>query len=108
MAQRKQFTPEFKTEIAKMMVDQNYTLQQACEAADAGETAVRRWKAQYLAETQGNVLAHTPPITPEQIEIQRLKQCIRQLETERDILIPTGHKKKPAPFMPFRVSLPRK
>lgn len=33
MTQCKQFTPEFKTEIAKLMVDQSYTPQQACEAS---------------------------------------------------------------------------
>ncbi len=55
--QRKQFTPEFKTEIAKLMVDQNYTIQQACEASGVGESAVRRWRAQYLAEKQGQPLA---------------------------------------------------
>ena len=86
MTQRKQFSPEFKTEIAKLMVDQNYTLQEACKAADAGESAVRRWRAQYQSEKQGKVLPNTQPITPEQIEIQQLKQRIRQLETEKDIL----------------------
>jgi transposase len=86
MTQRKQFTPEFKTEIAKLMVDQNDTLQEACKAADAGESAVRRWRAQYLAEKQGGVLPTTQPITPEQIEIRQLKQRIKQLETEKDIL----------------------
>jgi transposase len=86
MTERKQFTPEFKIEIAKLMVDQNYTLQEACKAADAGESAVRRWRAQYLAEKQGEVLPNTQPITPGQIEIQKLKQRINKLEAERDIL----------------------
>lgn len=86
MTERKQFTPEFKTEIAKLMVDQNYSVQDACKAADAGESAVRRWRAQYLAEKQGEVLPNTQPITSEQIEIQQLKQRIKQLETEKDIL----------------------
>jgi transposase len=84
--QRKQFTPEFKTEIAKLMVDQHYTIQQACEASGVGESAVRRWKAQYLAEKQGKPLANTQAITPEQIEIQQLKQRVKQLEAEREIL----------------------
>jgi transposase len=84
--QRKQFTPEFKTEIAKLMVDQNYTIQQACEASGAGDSAVRRWRNQYISEKQGQPLANTKAITPEQIEIQQLKQRVRQLEAEREIL----------------------
>ena len=49
MTAQKSFTPAFKLEIAKLMVDQNYTVKQACEAAGAGETAVKRWKQQYLS-----------------------------------------------------------
>ena len=74
----------FKLEIAKLMVDQNYTVKQACEAAGAGETAVKRWKQQYLAE-----LAGKPPSSGQarpRSEIQQLKQRVKQLETERDIL----------------------
>lgn len=86
MTQRKQFTPEFKIEIAKLIAEQNYTIQQACETSGAGKSAVRRWLKQYLSEKQGQVLANTKAITPEQREIQKLKQQIKQLEMERDIL----------------------
>ena len=86
MTKRKTFTPAFKLEIAKLMVDKNYTIKQACEASGAGETAVKRWRQQYLAELAGKPLANTQALTPEQREIQQLKQRIRQLETEKDIL----------------------
>lgn len=59
------------------MVDQSYTPQQTYEASDAGETAVRRWRARYLSEKEGKILANTQAITPEQIEIQQLKQRIK-------------------------------
>lgn len=49
------------------MVVQSYTPQQACEASGAGETAVRRWRARYLSEKEGKILANTQAITPEQI-----------------------------------------
>ena len=83
---RKQYTPEFKLEIAKLMVDESYTIQQASEASGAGITAVKRWKQQYLSELTGKPLAQMQAITPEQREIQRLNQRIKQLETEREIL----------------------
>ncbi len=57
MTRRKHYTPEFKLEIAKLMVEQNYTLKQACEAAGAGATAVKRWRQQYVAEQSGKPLA---------------------------------------------------
>ena len=42
MTQRKHCTPEFKLEITKLMVEQDYTLQQACEVVRAGVTAMKR------------------------------------------------------------------
>ena len=36
MPQRNHYTLEFKLEIAKLMVEQNDALQQACEASDQG------------------------------------------------------------------------
>jgi len=86
MSQRKKFTPAFKLEIAKLMVDENYTIKQACETSGAGETAVKRWRQQYLAELTGKPLPNAQALTPDQREIQQLKQRIRQLETEKDIL----------------------
>jgi transposase len=86
MTQRKTFTPAFKLEIAKLMVDENYTIKQACEASGAGETAVKRWRQQYLAELAGKPLPNAQALTPEQREIQQLKQRIRKLETEKEIL----------------------
>jgi transposase len=86
MATRQKFTPAFKLEIAKLMVDENYSIKQACEASGAGETAVKRWKRQYLAELAGKPLPNAQALTPEQREIQRLKPRIRRLETEQDIL----------------------
>ncbi|QTR49599.1 transposase [Candidatus Thiothrix anitrata] len=86
MTTQKHFSPAFKLEIAKLMVEEQYSIKQACEASGAGETAVKRWKQQYLAEKAGNPLPNKSALTEEQREIQQLKQRIRQLETEREIL----------------------
>ena len=86
MTQRKQYTPAFKLEIAKLMVEQDYTLAQACEVAGAGPTAVKRWRQQTLAEQAGKPLPKMRALTPDMQEIQQLKQRIKQLETSIDIL----------------------
>ena len=44
MKTRPTFSPEFKVEIAKLMVEQHYNIAQACAASGAGPSAVRRWK----------------------------------------------------------------
>lgn len=41
--QRRSFTPEFKLEATSLVVDQNYSIPEACRALDEGESAMRRW-----------------------------------------------------------------
>jgi len=67
MTAQKTFTPAFKLEIAKLMVDENYSAKQASEAVGAGETAVKRWKRQY-PELAGKPLPAAQALTPEQRE----------------------------------------
>ena len=47
MKTRPTFSPAFKVEIAKLMVEQYDRIAQACAASGAGPSAVRRWKLQY-------------------------------------------------------------
>ncbi len=82
---RRSFTPEFKSEAAKLVLEQGRSVAQTCKALGIGETALRRWMAQWQAERQG-----LPPsggaLTPEQRRIQELEAKVAQLERERDIL----------------------
>lgn len=80
------YSAEFKVEIAKLMVEQHYTIKQACEASGAGESAVRRWRRQYLAECQGETPDKGNALTAEHREIQALKRELQRLKQERDIL----------------------
>ena len=50
MTKHKHLSLAFKLETAKLMMEEKYSIKRACEAAGAGETAVKRWKAQHLAE----------------------------------------------------------
>ncbi len=74
MTERKHFSPAFTLEIAKRLVEENYSIKQACETSGAGITAVRRWKQQYLAERAGNPLLNVQALTPDQREIKQLKR----------------------------------
>lgn len=53
MKTRPTFSPAFKAEIAKLMVEQHDRIAQASAASGAGPSAVRRWKLQYFAELAG-------------------------------------------------------
>ena len=79
------FTAEFKHETACLVLDQHYSVSEACRAMSVGETSLRRWINQLKKERGG----HTPTakaLTPEQQKIQQLEARIHRLEREKSIL----------------------
>ncbi|TDF58419.1 transposase, partial [Cupriavidus sp. L7L] len=47
---RRQFDASFKLEVVRMVRDQGLSVSEVCRSMELGETAVRRWIAQYDAE----------------------------------------------------------
>jgi len=43
---RRKFSLEFKREAAQLVLDQSYSVSQACESLGIGATALRRWVKQ--------------------------------------------------------------
>lgn len=83
--QRRSFSTEFKMEAASLVVDQGYSMAEACRAVDVGESALRRWVNQLRAE-RGGVTPTSKALTPEQQKIQELEARINRLEREKTIL----------------------
>jgi len=82
---RRSFTPEFKRDAALLVVEQGYSVLEACRAMDVGETAMRRWVNQLKAEKKG-VTPSAKALTSEQQRIQELEKRIKNLELEKEIL----------------------
>ena len=86
MAQtRRHFTPEFKLEVAKKIVQQQHSITQLCHELNLGETAVRRWVAQYKAELNGQPGIGLP-LTPDQQRIRQLEAELRIAKEDNEIL----------------------
>ena len=83
---RRSFTTQFKHDAASLVVDQGYTVSQACEAMNVGHTAMRRWVEQLRQERSGITPSTSKALTPEQQRIQALEQQVRKLEREKEIL----------------------
>ncbi|QSX40136.1 IS3 family transposase [Shewanella cyperi] len=81
---RRTYSPEFKHEAACLVLDQNYSVPEACRAVDVGETAMRRWVEQLRAE-RGGLTPSSKALTPEQQKIQELEARINRLEREKAI-----------------------
>lgn len=82
---RRNFTPEFKLEVAKKIVQQQHSITQLCHELNLGETAVRRWVAQYKAELNGQPGIGLP-LTPDQQRIRQLEAELRIAKEDNEIL----------------------
>ncbi len=83
---RRSFSAEFKHEAASLVLDQNYTIGQACQAVGVGPTAMRRWVGQLRAERSGHTPERSVPLTPEHQRIQDLEARLQKVEREKEIL----------------------
>lgn len=83
--QRRNFSVEFKYESAALVVDQGYSLSEACRSLDVSESVLRRWVQQLEAERNGATPV-SKALTPEQKKIQELEARIQRLEREKAIL----------------------
>jgi transposase len=82
---RRVFTTDFKLEAAALVLDQAYSVDQACKAMDIGPTALRRWIDQLRSERAGKTPTQSKALTPEQKRIQELEAQVRRLEREKEI-----------------------
>lgn len=75
-----------KLEYAKLMVHEGYSNKQIIETSGAGESAVSRWKKQYLAELNGQTPEGKKALTPEQQKIQELEKQLWRAKRDNEIL----------------------
>lgn len=80
---RRNFSPEFRLEAARLVLDQHYTV--AATAMNVGKSTMDKW-VQQLKEERAGKSPIASPMTPEQIEIRELKKRLQRVEMERDIL----------------------
>ncbi|MGK2802551.1 transposase, partial [Escherichia coli] len=78
---KRNFSAEFKRESAQLVVDQKYTVADAAKAMDVGLSTMTRWVKQLRDERQGKT-PKASPITPEQIEIRKLRKKLQRIECQ--------------------------
>jgi transposase len=82
---RRTFDVSFKLKVAQMIRVQGLSVVQVCRDMKLGDTAVRRWVAQFDAEQLGQP-GIGKPLTPEQQRIRELEIENRQLRSDNDLL----------------------
>src|SRR5690606_37537531 len=82
---RRSFDPQFRLDAAQLVVDQGYSIREACESMGVSKSSLENWVRQLKQERQGQ----TPKgaaLTAEQRKIKELEKKIRQIEMEKEIL----------------------
>ena len=82
---RRDFTDQFKADAVQLVVTQGYSFAKACEAMGVGDTALRRWVAQWRAQ-QAEPPRSEVQVMADQRRIRELEARVLELEREREIL----------------------
>jgi transposase len=82
---RRKFDTSFKLKVVQMIKEQGLSVGQICRDMKVGETAVRRWLAQFNAEQLGQA-GIGKPLTADQQRIRQLESENRQLQSDNDLL----------------------
>ena len=79
--QRRSYTEAFKREAVALVTEQGYKISEAARSLDIGANLLRRWRRQLEEEASGARLS-----MDEREELQRLRQAVRSLRLETEIL----------------------
>ena len=82
---RRIFDPSLKLEVVRMINDQGQSVQNVSQSMGIGQTAIRRWLQQYIAEQSGQP-GIGKPLTAEQQRIRQLELENQQLRQDVTIL----------------------
>jgi transposase len=82
---RRTFSAEFKLEAASLVIEQGYSVKQASQAMNVGNSTMDKWVRQLRSEQKG-IAPTAKPITAEQQKIRELEKKIRRIEMEKEIL----------------------
>jgi len=85
MAERRQYSREFKLEAIRLVTERGVTVAQAARELDVHENMLRKWVRIYRQDAD-NAFPGQGVLPPEQAELARLRKEVAKLKMERDIL----------------------
>ena len=86
MTTRKKYSKEYKLDAVSLVLEQGYTRIEAARSLEINSTMLGRWVKEHKQSDDGQAFRGNGKLTPEQQEIKKLKQQVKRLETEREIL----------------------
>ena len=86
MTMRKKCSKEYKLDAVSLVLEQGYTRVEAAKNLEINTTMLGRWVKEHQQSDNGQAFRGNGKLTPEQTEIKKLKQQVKRLEMEKDIL----------------------
>ena len=84
MDNRREFSREFKLEAVKKVINQGLSFREVARELGIRDTYIHNWKKAF--EADGTLKPEAVPAVSAEAELRRLREEIRQLKMERDIL----------------------
>lgn len=81
----RRFSDEFKLEAAQLVVNQGYSVREAAEAMNVGNSTMDKWVRQLRNELDGGPIPANP-MTADQKRIKELERLLKRKEEENEIL----------------------
>ncbi len=85
MTTRKKYSKEFKLDAVSLVLEQDYTRIEAASNLGINAVMLGRWVKEHQSD-DGQAFRGNGKLTPEQLEIRQLKNRVKRLEIEKDIL----------------------
>ena len=78
---RRKYTEEFKAEAVRLIMEEGYSISQAARNLDINANMLGRWKRELTEDAEIR-----QQVADEKEELKRLREEVRQLKMEREIL----------------------
>ena len=85
MSTRRKYTKEFKLDAISLVTEQGYTCAEASRSLDINSNILSRWIRE-ATENKETAFRGNGKLTEEQLEIRRLREEVRRLQIEKEIL----------------------
>lgn len=85
MKSRKKYSKEFKLDAISLVLEQGYSKSEAARSLDINANMLGRWIKEHQGD-DGQAFRGNGKLTPEQAEIRQLREEVRRLKMEKDIL----------------------
>lgn len=85
MSTRKKYTKEFKLDAVSLVKQHGYNCTEAARSLGLNPNILNRWVRE-LADQEDGAFRGNGKLTPDQAEIRRLREAVKRLTMEKEIL----------------------